>query len=74
MAQQPPFDLLDPVDPVRLRAYARQMEDLVAAIVDRHDPLVSGDEGLKTVAMLEAAERSARSGGPVALADVGSSG
>ncbi len=74
VAQQGPFDPLDAVDPVRLRAYARQMEDLVAAVVEGHDPLVSGSEGLQTVAMLEAAERLARSGGPVWLSDLGSPG
>ncbi|MBA3235068.1 MAG: Gfo/Idh/MocA family oxidoreductase [Chloroflexi bacterium] len=70
VARQGPFDPLDAVDPIRLRAYARQMEDLVAAVVEGHDPLVSGDEGLRTVAMLEAAERSAVTGGAVLLADL----
>ena len=43
-----------PSDPVRLRAYARELEDLVAAIVEGHDPLVSGEEGRRTTAMLDA--------------------
>lgn len=68
--EQAPFDTLDPVDPVRLRAYARQLEDLVDAITGEHDPLVSGDEGRHTTAMLEAAERSAVSGQAVRLADL----
>ena len=62
IAEQGPFDPLDPVDPVRLRAYARQLEDLVGAVRDGRDPLVSGVEGLRTTAMLEAAEESASSG------------
>jgi phthalate 4,5-cis-dihydrodiol dehydrogenase len=62
IAEQGPFDPLDPVDPVRLRAYARQLEDLVGAVRDGRDPLVSGEEGLRTTAMLEAAEESASSG------------
>ena len=59
VAEQAPFDPLDANDPVRLRAYARQLEDLLAAIRDGRDPLVSGEEGLRTTAMIEAAERSA---------------
>ncbi len=68
VAEQAPFDPLDASDPIRLRAYARQLEDLVAAIVDGHDPLVSGEEGRSTTAMLDAAERSAASGTSAAVA------
>ena len=57
--EQGEFDPLNAVDPVRLRAYAGQMEDLVAAIAERRDPSVSGRQGLVTTSMLEAAERSA---------------
>ena len=67
---QGPFDPLDAVDPVRLRAYARQLEDLIGAIEDGHDPLVSGDEGRNTTAMLEAAEQSAVTGQAVRVADL----
>jgi predicted dehydrogenase len=59
VSEQPPFDPLDAVDPVRLAAYRRQLEDLVAAITDGREPLVSGEEGRRTTAMLDAAERSA---------------
>jgi predicted dehydrogenase len=62
VAEQAAFDPMDPADPVRLRAYARQLEDLVAAIQGDHDPLVSGEEGRRTTQMLDAAERSAASG------------
>ncbi len=68
VAEQAPFDPLDASDPVRLRAYARQLEDLVAAIADGREPLVSGDEGRNTTAMLDAAERSAASGTSAAVA------
>ena len=66
-AVMPSFDPLDANDPVRLRAYARQLEDLVAAAADGHDPLVSGAEGRRTTAMLTAAEESARTGTAVAM-------
>jgi predicted dehydrogenase len=51
---------LNAVDPRRLRAYAGQMEDLVAAIHEGRDPYVSGREGLNTTQMLEGADRSAK--------------
>lgn len=60
VAEMPGFDPLDANDAIRLRAYARQLEDLVAAIRDGHQPLVSGEEGRRTTAMLTAAEASAR--------------
>jgi hypothetical protein len=63
----PAFDPLDANDAVRLRAYARQLEDLVAAVRGGHDPLVSGEEGRRTTAMLTAAEVSARTGNAVTL-------
>lgn len=68
VSEQGPFDTLDPVDPVRLGAYARQLEDLIAAIESGRDPLVSGDEGRRTTAMLEAAERSAATNQAVEVA------
>ena len=58
--QQNPFDPMNPVDPLRLRAYAAQLEDLVAAIEARRDPYVSGREGLNTTQMLEGADRSSK--------------
>jgi glucose-fructose oxidoreductase len=67
VAEMPAFDPLDANDPIRLRAYARQLEDLVAAARDGHDPLVSGEEGRRTTAMLTAAEESARTGTAVTL-------
>lgn len=67
IAEQAEFDPLDAADPIRLRAYARQLEDVVAAIDEGRDPLVSGDEGRRTTAMLDAAEASATSGQPVPI-------
>jgi len=67
LAEQEPFDPMDAADPVRLRAYARQAEDLVAAIAEGRDPLVSGEDGRRTVAMLEAAELSAATGQAVSI-------
>jgi predicted dehydrogenase len=42
----------------------------VAAIDGGHDPLVSGDQGWRSTAMIEAAERSAATGQAVRLADL----
>jgi glucose-fructose oxidoreductase len=66
-AEQPPFDPMDANDPVRLRAYTRQLEDLVAAVQEDREPLVSGEEGRRTTVMLSAAEISARTGQAVRL-------
>jgi predicted dehydrogenase len=62
VAEQPGFDPLDASDPVRLAAYRRQLEDLLHAAEEGRDPLVTGEEGLATVAMIDAAEASAESG------------
>ena len=59
IARQPAFDPLDAGDPVRLRAYAGQLEDLCAAVRSGGRPLVSGEDGLRTIAMIEAAELAA---------------
>jgi predicted dehydrogenase len=64
---QTPFDPLNADDPIRLGAYADQLRDVVGAIRDDHDPLVSGREGAATTELLEAAERSAASGEVVRL-------
>jgi predicted dehydrogenase len=58
--QQEPFDPLNAVDPRRLRAYAAQLEDLLAAIESGRDPFVSGREGTHTMDMLEGADRSSK--------------
>lgn len=68
---QPPFDPLDPDAPVRLEAYARQMTDLADAIAAGRDPAMSGREGMRTTAILEAADRSAASGSSMEIDDAG---
>jgi predicted dehydrogenase len=65
--QQTPFDPLNADDPIRLGAYADQLRDVVGAIREGRDPLVSGREGAATTELLEAAERSAASGEVVRL-------
>lgn len=64
---QPAFDPLDPVDPLRLEAYRRELDDLVGAVRSSSEPLVSGVEGLRTQQMLDAATESARTGEPVRI-------
>ena len=65
--EQTPFDPYDPMDEVRLRAYTREMADFLAASKEKRHPLVSGQEGVATMQMIEAAERSAASGLPVRI-------
>jgi predicted dehydrogenase len=65
--EQTPFNPLDPMDEVRLRAYTREMADFLGAIKDGHEPLVSAKEGVATMQMIEAAERSAAEGRMVAI-------
>lgn len=65
--EQSPFDPLDADDPVRLRAYASQLRDVMEAIASGRDPDVSGRQGALTTSMLEAAERSAATGQVVRL-------
>lgn len=66
--QQPPFDPLDLTSQTRFVAYANELKDVIAAIHEQRDPWVSGREGVRTVRMLEAAERSARTGESVRIA------
>lgn len=65
--EQTPFDPLNADDPIRLQAYALQLNDLIRAIADGTDPFVSGRQGALTTSMLEAAERSAATGESVRL-------
>ena len=69
--RQPPFDPLDPNAPVRLEAYSRQMADLAGAIVERRRPFVDGEEGARTTAILDAADRSAATGRAWRIEDAG---
>jgi predicted dehydrogenase len=65
--EQTQFDPYNPMDEVRLRAYSREMADFLAAIRDGREPLVGGREGVATMQMIEAAERSAATGQPVRI-------
>ena len=68
---QPPFDPLDAVNSIRLEAYRRELDDLVAAAENGTDPLVSGVEGVRTQLMLDAVASSARTGVPVPIEQEG---
>jgi UDP-N-acetyl-2-amino-2-deoxyglucuronate dehydrogenase len=60
--RQPEFDPRDPNNPVRIRAYADQLEDLLDAIASGRAPKSNGETGRKTIEMVEAAELSVRTG------------
>jgi predicted dehydrogenase len=64
---QPPFDPLDAMDPVRLEAYRRELEDVIDAVRNGTAPLVNGEQGVATQVMLDAVAASARSGAPVRI-------
>lgn len=61
------FDPTNPVDPVRLEAYALELDDLIDAIDHSRRPMLDGFGGAATVAMIDAAEASAVSGRSVAI-------
>jgi len=65
--EQIPFDPLDPNSGPRLAAYALQLGDLLRAAREDGTPLVDGREGRSTAEMLEAADRSVRTGGAITL-------
>lgn len=67
---QPPFDALNPVDPLRLEAYRRELDDLLEAIRNDSPPLVSGADAVLTQLMLDAVSESARTGAPVRIPEV----
>jgi predicted dehydrogenase len=74
--EQPPFDPNNANDPVRLKAYADELRDVMAAIASGRSrkPLVSGSWGRDTMAMLDAVRLSAERGDVVQLAAVGAAG
>jgi predicted dehydrogenase len=65
--EQPTFDPTDPQNPVRLRAYADVLGDVVTAIAEGREPQMNGTEGRTTIEMVEAGERSIRNGRAVHL-------
>jgi len=50
-------------------SYVREVDAFVKAILERHEPLVSGEDGIRAIELAHAAARSAREGRPVRLAD-----
>jgi UDP-N-acetyl-2-amino-2-deoxyglucuronate dehydrogenase len=50
---------------ISLEPFERQFRDFGAAIADRRDPLVSGEEGYRALELVEAIYRSCRTGAPV---------
>jgi predicted dehydrogenase len=55
------------LNPVRLKAFAAQTQDFLDAIREGRPPAVSGEDGRAAVAMVEAADRSAATGGAIAM-------
>jgi predicted dehydrogenase len=50
----------DTLSPVRLKAFAAQLADFVAAVREGRSPAVTGDDGRKAVAMVEAVKHATR--------------
>lgn len=68
VTRERPFDFLgDYLDPNRLAGFAAQVQDLCEAIRDGREPAVTGADGRATVALVEAADRSAATGEAVRL-------
>jgi predicted dehydrogenase len=65
--EQPAFDPNNVNDPVRLQAYADELRDVIGAIRDRREPLVSGRWGRDTMELVDAAKLASDSGQSVAL-------
>ena len=65
--EQPSFDPMDPLNPVRIQAYSDELTDVIGAIGERREPRVDGATARRTIEMVEAAERSIRSGEAVHL-------
>jgi predicted dehydrogenase len=65
--EQPSFDPMDPLNPVRIQAYSDELTDVVGAIREGREPRVHATTARRTIEMVEAAERSIRSGEAVHL-------
>jgi len=65
--EQPAFDPNNVNDPIRLRAYADELRDMVGAIRERREPLVSGGWARDTMELLEAVRISGETGQAVGL-------
>ena len=69
LAVQPPIDWAGQgfLDPNRLEAYAKIIQDLVEAVRDNRDPIVTGWDGRQAVAAALAAYESSRTGKEIKL-------
>ena len=65
--EQPPFDPNNANDPVRLRAYADELRDVLAAIESNGQPLVNGRWARDGIEMLDAVRISSERGQTVTL-------
>lgn len=66
--EQPPIDFVNrPLDPVRLEAFASQIQSFVDDILDERPPTVGGADGRAAVEIVEAARRSSETGQAVTL-------
>jgi predicted dehydrogenase len=66
--EQPPIDYVNrPLDPVRLEAFYTQTQLFIDDVLDGRQPAVSGADGRRAVAMVEAAWQSSQTGQAVEL-------
>ena len=65
--QQPPMNLSDPSDPVRLESFSRLVQEFIDAIQAQRPPSVTGLDGRAAVALCLAALESAKRRQPVNL-------
>ena len=66
--EQPKFDFVNrPLDPIRLEAFFTQIQCFIDDLLDGRPATVSGEEGRAAVAIVEAAQKSARTGQAVEL-------
>jgi predicted dehydrogenase len=68
LAEQQPIDYMrDPWNPVRIRGWARQVQEFAECILHGGRPGVTGEDGRAAIAMVVAAERSSATGKAVPL-------
>jgi predicted dehydrogenase len=65
--EQPPLDPENPADPVRLEAYVDMVQAFIDAIINDHQPPVTGEDGRAAVELCLAARRSSQTGQVVTL-------
>jgi predicted dehydrogenase len=66
--EMPWFDLnADVYSPIRLKGFAAQVQDLVDAVAQDREPIVTGADGRAAVELVEATARSSQTGEAVRL-------